>query len=351
MTNDVKNFQENRKFAEYCDNWFFANSTRLKPSSCTKYQANIKNHIKPYFGGGPVSAVTAERIDNFTGILLHEKGLSAKTVRDILVLLHSILLYTERRTGRDISDLEIIYPKKKRQQIRILNEQEEKRLLMHLADRMDLYKFGIYAALRTGLRIGELCALRWRDISFAACTISISYTVQRIRCLEEGNTMGDGAPAENNSLLQDDQTVRFPQGGGRQTGKNSRKTEVVLGTPKSDSSCRTIPLMPDMAALCRQFYCSDPDAFILTGTSQCMEPRKLQRHLKMCMKECGISDVHFHTLRHTFATRCMEVGFDVKTLSEILGHANINITLNQYVHPDMEHKRENMSRLKNVICM
>lgn len=318
MLNNERRHKRGRKFAEYCDNWFLTNSTRLKPSTCAKYQASIKNHIKPYFGSGPVSAVTAERIEIFTETLLCEKNLSAKTVRDILVLLHSILLYAERRSGRRVSNLEIIYPKKSKKQIRILNEQEEKSLLLYLADKMDLYKFGIYTALRTGLRIGELCALRWRDISLDKCTISIRYTAQRIN-----------SPAR----------------------QGSRKTEVVLGSPKSDSSCRVIPLMPDMAALCRQFYCGDPDAFILTGTLQCMDPRKLQRHLKACMEKCGIPDVHFHTLRHTFATRCVEVGFDVKTLSEILGHANTNITLNQYVHPDMNRKRENMSRLKNVICL
>lgn len=313
-----KRFKKSCKFAEYCDRWLSANRTRLKPSTCAKYQAIIKNHINPCFGSGPLSAVTAERIDAFTEELLHEKNLSAKTVRDILVLLHSILLYAESRTGRSISHFEIIYPKKSKKQIRVLNEQEERLLLSYLADGMDLYKFGIYTALRTGLRIGELCALRWRDISLDKRTISISYTAQRI-----SSPMKQG----------------------------SRKTQVVLGTPKSDSSRREIPLMPDMAALCRRFYCGDPDAFILTGTSKCMEPRKLQRHLKTCMEKCNIPDVHFHTLRHTFATRCVEVGFDVKTLSEILGHANINITLNQYVHPDMNRKRENMSLLKNVICL
>lgn len=318
MINHEKKLKRNCRFAECCDRWLLVNSTRLKPSTCAKYQANIKNHIKPYFGSGTVSDITAERIDAFTEELLREKNLSPKTVRDILVLLHSILLYTERRTGRNIPNLEIIYPKKAKKQIRVLNEQEEKSLLLYLADGMDLYKFGIYTALRTGLRIGELCALRWRDISFDKRTISISYTAQRISS---------------------------------QMGPGGRKTQVVLGTPKSDSSCRAIPLMPDMAALCRQFYRDNPDAFILTGTNQCMEPRKLQRHLKTCMEKCNIPDVHFHTLRHTFATRCVEVGFDVKTLSEILGHANINITLNQYVHPDMNRKRENMSRLKNVICL
>ena len=150
-----------------------------------------------------------------------------------------------------------------------------------------------------------------------ALNISVNHTVQRIRDLDE---------------------------------ETYRKTKVIVGTPKSDSSRRTIPLMPDIAALCRMFDCGNPRAFVLTGTGECMEPRKLQRYLKLYLEECGIPEAHFHTLRHTFATRCVEVGFDVKTLSEILGHANISITMNQYVHPDLERKRENMSRLKNIIC-
>ena len=64
------------------------------------------------------------------------------------------------------------------------------------------------------------------------------------------------------------------------------------------------------------------------------------------MDECNIAGAHFHTLRHTFATRCVEAGFDIKTLSEILGHSSIGITLNQYVHPNLDLKRENMNRLK-----
>ncbi len=231
-------------------------------------------------------------------------------------MFHSIFVYAGRRSESSPSNLEIIYPKRSRKQIRILNEQEEKGLILYLADKMDLCKFGVYMALRTGLRVGELCALRWDDISMEALTISVTHTVQRIRDLD---------------------------------GEAYRKTKVIVGTPKSDSSRRTIPLMPDIAALCRMFDCGNPKAFILTGTGQCMEPRKLQRYLKSYLEECGISEAHFHTLRHTFATRCIEVGFDVKTLSEILGHANIGITMNQYVHPDLERKRENMSRLKNII--
>ena len=107
--------------------------------------------------------------------------------------------------------------------------------------------------------------------------------------------------------------------------------------------------MQDIAHLCQQFCQEDQDAFLLTGTARCMDPRKLQRHLKRYLEECGIPEAHFHTLRHTFATRCVEAGFDVKTLSEILGHSNIGITMNLYVHPDLDLKRENMSRLKPVL--
>ena len=125
----------------------------------------------------------------------------------------------------------------------------------------------------------------------------------------------------------------------------------MIDSPKSDSSLRIIPLMPDLAVLCKRFSPGIPEAFILTGTDKCMDPRKLQRRLKNYMKECGIEGAHFHTLRHTFATRCVEAGFDVKTLSEILGHSNISITLNQYVHPNLDLKRENMSRLKTIISL
>lgn len=185
-----------------------------------------------------------------------------------------------------------------------------------LAKEMTPDKFGIYLSLRTGMRIGEVCALKWSDISFHTGTISISRTVQRLKATDT---------------------------------QSQPKTGLFIGPPKSDSSLRVIPLMPDMAALCARFYPGTPESFVLTGTNQCMEPRKLQRRLKKYIDACGLKEVHFHTLRHTFATRCIEVGFDVKTLSEILGHSNIGVTLNQYVHPNMELKRENMGRLRTGI--
>ena len=213
---------------------------------------------------------------------------------------------------------EIIYPKEPRKTIRVLDEQEEIAFTRFLVNEMDLCKFGTYMALRTGMRIGEVCALRWCDISFGAYTISVRHTVQRIGLSDSGR---------------------------------STRTRLIIGTPKSDSSFRTIPLMPDLDALCRKFYPGKQEAFILTGMDQCMEPRKLQRRLKTYTDLCRLDQVHFHTLRHTFATRCIEAGFDIKTLSRILGHASVNITLDQYVHPNIELMRENMRRLKTIISI
>lgn len=304
------------KFSHYCNRWLVSNRERLKESSTAKYLADIRNHIIPFFGEKLPSNITSEDMDLFIQQLLYEKNLSSKTARDILALFHSIFVYSGRRSGQTLPELEIIYPKQKKKSVRVLNEGEEQRLIQFLAREMDLCKFGVYLALRTGLRIGEVCALRWSDISLETYSISINRTVQRIQSPGQGN---------------------------------EPRTRIVVGAPKTESSCRTIPLMPDLAALCVRFAPGDPGAFVLTGTGQCMEPRKLQRRLKDYMDQCRIQAVHFHTLRHTFATRCMEAGFDVKTLSEILGHSSISVTLNQYVHPNLEQKRENMSRLKTML--
>ena len=320
----------------FCDRWLSANSARLKPSSRAKYRTDIENHIKPFFGDKLPGEILPEEIDGFTRSLLTGKGLSPKTVRSILTLFHSILSYTGKRSGGKLPDVEITYPKSFRKNTRVLDEKEETALVQLLAREMDACKFGVYLALRTGMRIGEICALRWCDISFEAAAISVCHTALR---LPRGNAC-QADPDRPSAAAGDD-------GGALALSR----TELVIGTPKSESSLRLIPLMPDIATLCERFRPEEPGAFLLTGTDRCMDPRKLQRHLKKYLEECGIPEAHFHTLRHTFATRCVEAGFDVKTLSEILGHSNIGITMNLYVHPNLDLKRENMNRLKSLFPM
>ena len=176
---------------------------------------------------------------------------------------------------------------------------------------MDCCKFGVLLALRTGMRIGELCALTWADISLTDNTVYIRSTMQRIRNL--GGTGG--------------------------------KTRVITGPPKSEAAVRVIPITEQTAALCSRMAAT---GYVLTGGEQYMEPRTLQYRLKRYTQDCGLEGVHFHTLRHTFATRCVEAGFELKSLSEILGHSTVAVTMNRYVHASLDLKRDNMRKLAAV---
>ncbi len=181
-----------------------------------------------------------------------------------------------------------------------MSVQEQQIMLTVLSAEMDLTRLGIYICLFTGIRIGELCALTWDDISLENNMIHIHRTMQRI-----------------------------------QTPSGEKKTAILIAEPKSQCSIRDIPI----AGTLREKLLQQPvrQGYVLTGSkNKYVESRTMQNRFKEILDECEIRNAHFHTLRHTFATRCIEVGFDVKSLNEILGHANVSITLNCYVHPSME---------------
>ena len=145
----------------------------------------------------------------------------------------------------------------------------------------------------------------------------------------------------NEQLLSVHQSMQRVQTG----GQDGKKTRVVIQSPKSSCSIRRIPIPFEIHKLLVASQ-KQADAFLLTGLpDRFMEPRCLENRFKAAASACEIYNVNYHTLRHTFATRCVELGFDIKSLSEILGHASVNITMNRYVHPSMEFKKENMNRL------
>lgn len=303
-----------RRFASFCEEWLQGERSRVKDSTYVKYDTILSKHIMPKLGGCFLSAMGSLTIEKFTKELLDE-GLSPKTVRDILAVLRSILTYAAKQCPGLLPAVEIHYPKMPRHDTRVLSAEEQRRFVAYLQTDMDMCKFGILLALLTGLRIGELCALRWEDVSLRDRTLRVEATMQRLRDLD---------------------------------GTGEGKTKVTVGSPKSDSSARTIPLTDSAARLCARFDPHQPSAYLLTGTERFMEPRQAQARLKKYTQACGLEGVHFHTIRHTFATRCVESGFEIKSLSEIMGHADTSITLNRYVHASMELKRENMNKLANV---
>ena len=171
---------------------------------------------------------------------------------------------------------------------------------------------GILLSLYTGLRIGEVCALRWEDINFDTQTLNVNKTLMRIQDLS-------------------------PQAKSR--------TKIIVGTPKTGNSIRKIPLPEGICPFLWQLRRS-PSCYLLTGTTDYMEPRSYYNRYKKILCSLELNQYNYHALRHTFATRCVEHGFDVKSLSEILGHADVSTTMRRYVHPSMKTKREQMQLLQ-----
>lgn len=300
--------------------WLADNQNNLKESTLIKYRNLLNSYIIPNIGSTMIGDLDYEVLSDFCNKLMVSggsvhQGLSNKTVSDVLIVIKSICRYAERKKYRiDRTALDVSV-KIKAAPLRVLSISEEQLLIAYLKKQETLICAGILLSLFTGIRIGELCALTWRDISTEQRTIHIHKTMQRIQTL--------GGPT---------------------------KTKIVITDPKSLCSIRDIPLSKDIAEIMPER--ADPNAYFLTGkTNQYIEPRTMENNFKKILGRLDIENAHFHTLRHTFTTRCVEVGFDIKSLSEILGHANVNITLNRYVHPSMDLKQKNMEKLSDLFSV
>lgn len=302
--------------------WFESIKTQVKESTGNKYWNLLNSYILPDFGKKLLLEITYDYIYDQCNKLLKTggkkgNGLSAKTVSDILSLIRNILQFAVQKGMMISCDPHSIHVKRKTKEMRVLSRNEQEKLCQYLYSDLDTCNIGILLCLFTGLRIGEVCALRWEDISFSEKTIHVHQTLQRI---------------------QD------------RTGGSS-KTRIVVTAPKSACSIRTIPLPDDLIELLASYKSSSSGYFLTNSEQKHIEPRTMQNHFKKALQKSEIDPANYHSLRHTFATRCIELGFDVKSLSEILGHASVNITMNQYVHPSMELKKENMQRLSSLLTV
>lgn len=294
------------------EEWLLIKKNNVRKSTYEKYLNIMDNHILPYFKDIYLKDLSSIDIARFSDYLLNQKMLSPKSVKDILVLFKAIVKYASKKEPL-LNNIEFVYPKQENKEIAVLSLYEQDVFISYLKKEMDSCKFGILFALMTGVRLGELCALKWKHISLDEKTVTINSTMQRLK---------------NND------------------SSSFEKTKIYISEPKSNSSIRTVPLTSNLIKLCIQQKVDCCEAYLLTGKSnQYLEPRTLQNKLKKYAYEAGLNDIHFHILRHTFATRCIEVGFDIKSLSEILGHSDPKVTLQRYVHSSMDFKRENMDKL------
>lgn len=307
---------------DWTSKWLIKVQYSLKPSTFSRYSYIINKYIVPRIGSVKVEHITNNTINEFVNSLLTSGradgngGLSVKTVKSIAnVLLLS--LKDMCREGYSLTFVpEIRFPNVGAKVLPVLTQGTQLKIEQHILSVALPYNIGILICLYTGLRIGEVCALRWSDISLQEKTLTVSRTVQRI-----ANT---------------DPEI-------------DSKTQIIISSPKTKNSVRTIPLPDCLLSSLRslRINAKKSDCVLLSG-NEYVEPRAYQYNFKSLLKKCGVEPMPFHSLRHSFATRCIEIGFDVKTLSEILGHSSVNITLNTYVHSSIKHKRTNMARLSLI---
>lgn len=286
--------------------WLESIGNSIKKTTYNKYSSMIKTHLTLGVGKIPIKNLNSQIISAFVSEKLDSgKGLSPKTVNDLLVILGQAFNYAEQEFGFRKPSFRRV--KEERKEMRVLSVEEQQILEQYLLKGMDSYKIGILIALYSGLRVGELCALQWEDISDG--TITVNKTLHRI--------------------------------------KNGDKTVVEFSTPKTPSSNRMVPLPTFITSIIEPYRTTGP--VLITKSGKLVEPRLLQMKFKKYLVECGLDHANFHALRHTFATRCIEAGFDAKTLSEILGHTDVKTTLNRYVHSSFTLKQQSMEKLSSAV--
>ncbi len=317
--------RKHQKLETIVPQWLENSKMRVKESTYVKYVNLTSNHILPLLGSLETEKLTTDRIEQFIQSRLEAgnkqgRGMAEKSVKDLLLVLKDICRYAALCDVDIPCRFELIRVRSNENEIQVLDKQTQLRLERFLMrDVYNLKKTGVLLSLCMGLRLGEICALRKGQILYRDEILQVRATMQRIQNFND--------------------EVDWK-------GRENRKTRVIITSPKSACSVRDIPMPGFMVERLMRLKTSDDNVFVLTGTSKkFVEPRTFENIFKRYLMECNMEIVNFHALRHTFATRCIEKGCDVKTLSEILGHANVNITLNRYVHSSMEQKRKWMSEM------
>lgn len=276
----------------------------VKQSTMAAYVLILENHILPTFGED--NTLPEHSVQAF---VLHkiESGLSTKSVKDILIVLKMVMKFGVKKEWMTYYEWDIKYPPNSENKVLgVLSVSNHRKILNHIQSHFTFMGLGIYISLSTGLCIGEICALKWSDINVTDGILTVNRTIERIYIIEG----------------------------------EKKHTELVINTPKTKNSCREIPMNKEMLGMLKPLKkVVNDDYYILTDDERPIEPRTYRNYYKRLMEKLDIPKLKYHGLRHSFATRCIEVGCDYKTVSVLLGHSNISTTLNLYVHPNMEQKK------------
>lgn len=309
-------------FGEVLILWSNTNRAKHRGTTEVKYNYLIRNHILPELGDFRVSNITNHVLNDFMERKLHsgrldkKGGLSKSYVRSIMIIINSALEFAVSQNMCKPLKTVIYKPSPEKSKLTILSVSEQRILESNLIRKMNSTGIGILISLNTGLRIGEVCALSWENIDFENRVMHVCTTVIRVKSDNPDSDI---------------------------------TTKLMISTPKTKSSVRDIPISSKLYNILKEAYRETVSKYVISDTSSFISPRTYEYRFHKILNEYGISSVNYHALRHTFATRCVEAGMDVKTLSEILGHSNVSITLNTYVHSSMDLKRKQIEKLDALL--
>lgn len=299
-----------KQFSEVMVLWKADKKKYVKKSTFSAYVLLTENHLLPAFGDQ--YEVSETDVQQFVLEKL-ESGLSKKTIKDILIVLKMILKFGAKNKWISYEPFDIQYPTvRENQSIEVLSRTHQKKIMHYIQEHFTFRNLGVLICLSSGMRIGEICALTWEDIDTDNGVIHIRKTIQRIYVIEDG----------------------------------TRRTELLMDTPKTKNSIREIPMSKDLLRMLKPIKkIVNSSFFVLTNDEKPTEPRTYRSFYKNLLKHLDIPEIKFHGLRHSFATRCIESNCDYKTVSVLLGHSNISTTLNLYVHPNMEQKKKAIEQM------
>lgn len=297
-------------FGTAADQWLESIKQNRKHSTFIKYDTIYRKYLDTTLSGVPVANINDILVKEILNCYKEDQTLSDSLQKSIYCVINQILSFAAICCQCPSITVHRDKHRKNEKPTRVLSRAEQSSLLKFLYQELDSSKLGIILCISTGLRLGEICALKWSEIDFTQNTLTVNRTVQRI-------------------AFENDKT----------------KTILLETAPKSVFSQREIPISKHLLRLLSGI--NPKEGYYLCG-SKPMEPRTYQNHFKNYLKQAGIRDCNFHILRHTFATNCIDSGMDAKSLSEILGHSDVQITLNRYVHPTMETKRKYLNSLSAI---
>lgn len=312
MNKELLNLFAAKTYEDVLYEWLNERKKEIKESSYIKYLNQIETNIIPNLKNisfkklRPCHIISIFNSDNV-------KNLSNSTKNNILIIINSSINYgIKKKYRRRFKKLEIKF-KKQINEVTYFTKKEQELITSYLNKNMNLRNFLILVALFTGIRIGELCALKGTDVDFINNTISVKRTVQRIKDISN----------------------------------SKNKTKLIIGKPKTKSSIRTIPVPEFIIELFKQ-YITDNNNFIFTNSNKPKDPRTVEKYFADLLKKIGVKNLNFHSLRHTYATRLREKKVDIKVISELLGHSDWRVTQAIYVHASFECKKDSINELNGL---